>query len=245
MTSLAELKSIEQQRLADERAAVIRADELRLQAMLDAEREAREAREEAERAAYDRQLALERARVDAEREARLRVEAAEAAERARQQAVLEQERAQQEMELRRAEVAKKRPTWMLVVTALALVAACVLVVFTVEALGASDQANQARIEAENRAKAKDEETARMRAELDKLEASLEVLDGQVSSAMDRVIAAQGKAATDAAAAELRRLRQERADQARRAEELRRKRLLQLRLQGVQTVCGQAVCKDTK
>ena len=50
----------------------------------------------------------------------MRVESAEAAERARQQAALEQSRMQQEMDLRRAEVAKKRPTWMLVVTGLAL-----------------------------------------------------------------------------------------------------------------------------
>ncbi len=246
MTSLAELKSIEQQRVADERMAVMRDHEMRVQAKTDAERQAREALEANQRADYEARLAIERAKADAERELRLRVESAEAAERARQQMILEQERSQQEMELRRAEVAKKRPTWMVAVTGLALVLATVLVVFTVKALGASDDANEQRTQAEKIAKEKQEETAAMHRELEKIEANLKVLDGKVAAAIDQVVAASGKAAIDAAAVNLKKLRAEQADQAYRAEKYRIEKALAERLKGVHDVCaGQSVCKGTK
>jgi hypothetical protein len=151
MSSLQELKAIEQQRLADERAVVVRTEEMRIQALADAERKACEEIAAKARAEHEATLAIERARADAEREARLRVEAAEQAERARQMMALEQERTQQEMELRRAEVKQKRPTWMVAVTGLALVLACVLVVFTAKAIASSNESDQARIEADRQA----------------------------------------------------------------------------------------------
>lgn len=248
MTSLAELKSIEQQRIADERAAIQQAVEQRAAAKLEAERHAREQIEAAQRAEHERALAIEQAKVAAEREARLRVEAAEAAERARQQIALEQERSQQEMELRKAEVAKKRPTWMVAVTGLALALAVVLVVFTVKALAASDEANQAQIIAERDARQAEEEAAKMRAELDKMSVALADLDGKVKVAIEDVIKAEGKAATDAAAARLKKLRAEQIAQQQAMDEYRRKQELKKRLDGTKNIkiCDSgAICRDTK
>ena len=65
------------------------------------------------RAERDELRRIEDAKIAAEREAWLRVEAASAAERARHAIALEEHRIAQELELRRAEVAKTRPTWML------------------------------------------------------------------------------------------------------------------------------------
>jgi len=114
--SLRELRQIEENRVAEEEQAARSAEEARQAAQAAAERRRREEEEAKVRAERDAQLAIETARENAEREARMRVESAEATERQRQQAALEQQRLQQEMELRRAEVAKKRPTWMLAVT---------------------------------------------------------------------------------------------------------------------------------
>src|SRR5436190_21839258 len=150
--SLRELRQIEENRVQEEDAAVKSAEDARRKAKEDAERKAREAEEAKIQAERDHQRSIEEARVAAEREARMRVEAGEAAERQRHQAALEQTRLAQEMELRRAEVAKKRPTWMLAVTGFALVAAIALVFFAVNRMRQSD--------ADNAAKPKAEEVAR-------------------------------------------------------------------------------------
>jgi hypothetical protein len=220
MSSLQELKAIEQQRLADERSAIARADELRIQALVDAERKAREEIELKARAEHEAKLAIERARFEAEREARLRVEAAEQAERARQMMALEQERTQQEMALRRAEVAKKRPTWMVAVTGLALLLVCVLVVFTVQAVAASNESDKARIESERLAEIKRLEVVAMRAELDKIETNLGVLDGKVQQALLRLEKAKTEADRIAAAADFKRLQREKYDENARFEKIR-------------------------
>jgi hypothetical protein len=245
MSSLQELKAIEQQRLADERAAILRSQEQRAQALADAERTAREQAEAKVRAEHEAKLAIERTRLEAEREARMRVEATEQAERARQTMVLEQERAQQEMALRRAEVAKKRPTWMVAVTGLALVLACVLVVFTVKAMAASNESDQARIESERQAEVKRLEVEAMRKELDKIEANLKALDVKVTSALDRVAAAQTQADRIAAANDLKRAQKEKFDEQVRLNKIRLDKWNADRVRPV-TVCdGQAICKNTK
>jgi hypothetical protein len=220
MSSLEELKAIEQQRLADERNAIARAEELRKQAIVDAERKAREELEAKARAEHEAKLAIERARADAERELRLRVEAAEQAERARQMMVLEQERTAQEMELRRAEVKQKRPTWMVAVTALALVLACVLVVFTVKAVAASVESDKQTEGANKIAEQKRLEVEAMRKELDKIEANLASLDAKVTVALDNVEKARNKAELMAAANELKRLQKEKFDEQVRLNKIR-------------------------
>lgn len=244
MTSLAELKNIEQQRLADERAAVIRADELRKHAAAEAERMAREDSERKLREEREAAIAIEQAKVAAERELRLRVEQAEQAERARQMMALEQERQQQEMELRRAEVAKKRPKWMMAVTGLALALAAVLVVFTVKAIASSDEAQTAKEQADLVAKKAADEAERMRIELDKLETDLRALDGNLKVALDKVAIAQTKAEADAAAKEVRRIADEKRTAQARAAKLEADRLYQIRIGGLKNVCtGDAICRD--
>lgn len=245
LTSLAELKSIEQQRLADERAAVIRADEQRRNAAVEAERQLRENAERLIREQRDAALAIEQAKVAAERELRLRVEQAEQAERARQQMALEQERHQQEMELRKAEVAKKRPKWMMAVTTLALALAAVLVVMTVKAFAKSDEADDARIRADEIAEKARLEAEKMRDELGKLEVNLREIDGKVDDAIKRVTLAQTQAEAKAAADDFKRMQQKKADAAAAAAELRRKLEHQKRMEGATNICTtDSVCRDT-
>ena len=245
MTSLAELRSIEQQRLADERASVIRADELRRHAAAEAERQAAEQAERRVREEREAILAIEQAKVVAERELRLRVEQAEQAERARQQIALEQERHQQELALRKAEVAKKRPTWMMAVTGLALALAAVLVVMTVNAIGHSDDAEDAKSRSEAVAEKARQEAEKMRDELTRLETDLRELDGRVDVAIKRVAAAQTQAEARAAGEEMKRLAKEKRDAQIRAAELKAKRDYEIRIGGVKSVCtGDAICRET-
>src|SRR6185312_14933614 len=140
--SLRELRQIEESRVQEEEHAVRSAEEARIRAKEEAERKVRDAEEAKIREERDHQRSIEEARVAAEREARMRVEAGEAAERQRNQAALEQQRLQQEMELRRAEVAKKRPTWMLAVTGFAIVAAIGLIFFAIQRKQAADEADR-------------------------------------------------------------------------------------------------------
>jgi colicin import membrane protein len=129
--SLRELRQIEESRVQEEEHAVRSAEEARARAMEEAERRVRDAEDAKIREERDHQRSIEESRVAAEREARMRVESTEATERQRHQATLEQQRLQQEMELRRAEVAKKRPTWMLAVTAIAVIGIALAVVVTI------------------------------------------------------------------------------------------------------------------
>src|SRR5882762_4402638 len=131
--SLRELRQIEESRVQEEEHAVRTAEQARIAAAQEAERQRREAEEAKVRAERDELLRIETARENADRDARMRVESAEAMERQRVQAALEQQRLQHEMELRRAEVAKKRPTWMLAVTGVALLAAIGLIVIAWQA----------------------------------------------------------------------------------------------------------------
>jgi hypothetical protein len=152
MTSLAELRSIEEQRMAAERAARIAEDEARVRAKAAAEQAVRDAEEKRiadERAAA---LAIEQARVAAEREARMKVEVAEATERARHQAALDEARLAQEMEVARELARRTKPKWMLVVTVGAVLVASGLTWFAIDRMNAAAEADRvaeaARIEAE-------------------------------------------------------------------------------------------------
>ena len=244
MTSLAELKSIEQQRMADERASVIRADEIRRHAAAEVERTAREEAERKVREERESLLAIEQAKVTAERELRLRFEQAEQAERARQQIALEQERHQQEMALRKAEVAKKRPKWMMAVTGLALSLAAVLVAMTINAIGHSDDAEEAKTRSDAVAANARLEADKMRDELNRLESNLHDLDGKVDLAIQRVAAAQTAAEARAAGDEVKRLARDRAAANAAAADFRRKEELRKRMEGVKNVCtGDSICRD--
>lgn len=150
MTSLAELRQIEEQRLLSERQSRIAEEEARVMAKAAAEQAIRDA--EAKRIADERAaaLAIEEARVTAEREARMRVEAAEAAERARHQAALDEQRLAQEMEIARELARRTKPKWMLAVTVGAVLAASGLTWFAIDRMRAADDAARIAKEAHDR-----------------------------------------------------------------------------------------------
>lgn len=175
----------------------------------------------------------------------MRVEQAEQAERARQLMALEQERHQQEMALRKAEVAKKRPKWMMAVTGLALALATVLVVMTVKALAHSDDAEVAKTKSDAVAEKARQDAEKMRDELNRLEANLRDLDGKVDLAIKRVAAAQTAAEAKAAGDEVKRLAREKSEANAAAAKLRYEQELKKRLEGVHGVCtGDSICRDT-
>lgn len=189
MTSLDELRAIQQQRIADEKASF----ERERKAETDARNAAEQARIAAEatrvREERDAILRIEQARVDAEREVRLRVEAAEAAERARLQMQLEEQRRVDELELRRAVVAKKRPKWMLAVTGIAVCAGLGLTWFGIQRAHDADAANAITARAE-----REREVAL--AELQQSREALSKLTGGLDEVQDKLVAAQ-KAVGDA------------------------------------------------
>ena len=123
LSSLGELRAIEQERIASERAEIERA-KLEVVEIAKAEEAARREAEEAKlRAEREERIRVAEARAAAERDARLRAEAVEAAERARIAAQIQERRLAEEMALRREVIAKQRPRWMVAVTAIAIVGA--------------------------------------------------------------------------------------------------------------------------
>jgi hypothetical protein len=151
--SLRELRDIEHRRVADEREAAKAAQEARERAQAAevarvaaehaAVQAAEKSRQEAELAARKRQLEEDAIRIQ-ETEARMRAEAL---------VKLEAERLAYEVELRREEIARKRPRWLMGVAA-----ACAAVAIGVGflAMKASDHAEQSKAavhDAEAKAKA--------------------------------------------------------------------------------------------
>jgi colicin import membrane protein len=216
--SLRELRQIEENRVQEEEAAARSAEEARRAAQEAAERRRREEEEAKVRAERDAQLAIEQARENAEREARMKVEAHEAAERQRHQGALEQQRLQQEMELRRAEVAKKRPTWMLAVTLIAAIGVVIAIVLIVKFQSSSDQAAEneriARAEADKAIKAAQEAQALV----DRLQRDLSDMDKKVSAAVDGVVTAQNDADRASAKAKLQELNRQKYEMEKRIAE---------------------------
>ena len=230
--SLRELRSLEDDRVARERQA--RHDsELQKIAALEAQAIARRDAIEAQaRIAREAELRVAREREAAERAARIAVEQTEASERARHQAALEEQRFAQELELRRAEIAKKRPTWMLAVTVIAAIAAAGLVVFAVQRQHESEAA-VAGMEVAQREKAAAVAMAKDSTDkLAQLDKHLEQLDGEVRVAIRAVEIAQGKAAQDAAAAHLRQVQKDQADEHARAVQQRLDLEHKIRMGGV-------------
>lgn len=151
--SLRELRDIEHRRVADEREAAKAAEEAKVRA-----RAAEVARVAAEHAAAE---AAEKGRKEAELAARrrqleadaIRIQEAEARMRAEALVKLESDRLAYEVELRREEIARKRPRWLMGVAA-ACAALAIGVGFL--AMKASDNAEQSKaavIDAEAKARA--------------------------------------------------------------------------------------------
>jgi hypothetical protein len=214
--SLRELRQIEENRVQEEEHAVKSAEDARIKAREDAERRKREEEEAKIFAEREHQRQIEEARVNAEREARMRVEAGEAAERQRHQAALEQSRLQQEMELRRAEVAKKRPTWMLAVTGLALVGAIGLIFFAVQRMHESQESDARRKKAEAEAAQAVHDANDAKEKLEKITKDLDDLNDKVSTAVNAVADAQNDADRASAKAKLVALQKEQFEMKQRA-----------------------------
>lgn len=215
MTSLAELRAIEEERVAAERAQVIAEADGKRRAIEEAAARTKadaEAKLAAERA---EQIRIAKEREDAERAARMHVEAAEAAERARLAAALEAERTAQELELKRQEVAKKRPTWMIAVTMGAVLAAGALTWFGIDRYNQSEISRKEKDDALEAKRKAQQEIEDSRARLVAMESDLAALDKRVGSAIDQVVAATSAAERKTAKENLDRLRRE-------EQELRRK-----------------------
>lgn len=190
ITSLSELRAIEQQRIADERAAL----EARRAAEIEVQRALEQARADAERARVqaerDERMRIELAKAEAEREVRLRIEAHEASERARHLAQLEERRLAEEMELKRAEVAKKRPTWMIAVTVCAALAAVGLTAFAVNRSQEMADADAAKAKALHERDVAKAEIREAKERLAAIQKEMDALDGQIVALTTQLTDAQ-------------------------------------------------------
>jgi DNA repair exonuclease SbcCD ATPase subunit len=209
--SLRELRQIEENRVQEEEHAVRSAEETRRMAKEAEERRKREEEEAKLRAERDHLRSIEEAKANAEREARMRVESAEAAERARQQAALDQQRLQQEMELRRAEVAQKRPTWMLAVTAAAVIGIVIAGIVGVRAYQQSQEDSQKRIQAEAEKEEYGKQVKAAQAQVAQAQKDLDENASKVDKAIADVGAAQDAVALKAAQQRLQELQREQAE----------------------------------
>jgi len=141
-------------------------------------------------------------------------------ERQRVQAALEQQRLQHEMELRRAEVAKKRPTWMVAVTVGALVLTVVLVIFTVNWMHKSAEDRQAKQQAEEKQAQAEAVAKEAQDRVDKLSRDMKEQDERLGSAEQALKTAQTDADRRAAQANLDRLRQQKIEMEKRIQAAR-------------------------
>jgi hypothetical protein len=206
LSSLEELKKIEEDRVAEEQAAVAKAAEAKRLAHEAAMQKAREEAEAKVQAEHEARMALERARLDADREARLRVEATDAAERARAAVALEETRLAGELDVRRAEAARTRPTWMVAVTIGALALAGAMGFVTMQARNAADEADRNAQLARADASAARTETGKAIEDMKALGIVLADVTTKIESAIKRVDAAKKADEIAAAAAEAKRLK---------------------------------------
>jgi hypothetical protein len=191
--SLRELRQIEENRVQEEEEAVRRDREAKLRAEQDEARRIREAEDARIKSERDEQVRIENARESAEREARMHVEAHEAAERQKHQAALEQERLQHEMAIRREEARKKRPTWMLAVTAIALIGAIGFIYWGIQSKNQSEADEKRAAAAEEESKKATIAARDAREKLESVQKSLDELDGKVAKAVSDVANAKDRA----------------------------------------------------
>ena len=218
--SLSELQDIERQRVADEIAAIQRAEAARVAAREAAERRAREEEEARAKAEREARLAAEHARLAAEREERRRIDAAAAAELARQQVALDQARLERELELRREEVARTRPTWMVAVMGISLAAAGALLWAALSSRAVAEESSaRARLALLDRDQAR-EDAREARGGLESVARELENNSRIIRSTLEELGRAKTQAQLDALEARLRREQQ----RAREIEEARRRAL---------------------
>lgn len=176
--SLRELRDIEQTRVRSEEEQRLHNQEAERRRIEDERRrveDERRRREEEERMQFEQ---LERQR----REEELRLQEAERRARIEAEANLEQQRLAHEMELRRHEISKKRPTWLLAVVG-------VLVVLGAGAGVLGYQAYEKGKVQEELAKQKDRELAELQQQQIALNAEIEKLNQQIGDAQAKLASA--------------------------------------------------------
>jgi hypothetical protein len=205
--SLRELRSIEETRVKEEEDAAKTAEEARIRARMDEERRVREAEEAKVRAAEAAARSARELQEQRVREDQVRVQEAEARARAEHQAQLEAHRLQQEMEIRRQEVQKKWPVWLVVAVGIFAVVTAGAIIFMVQSSREADESaakeRAAQIEkekAEAVAKQKEQETAELKAQVDGLIAAINDLDNQMKESERQLAAATTQADRDKVAA---------------------------------------------
>ena len=206
--SLRELRSIEEERIAEEEAARRRAEDERRRVAEEAERRVRE-EHEARRQAAEEAERRGRDEVDRrDREERLRVEEAERRARVEAQANLDHKRMAHEMELRAMEVQRKRPT--------ALIAVAVVLVVAVGGLGflaykKSQESEQL-----------DKQLGALLEQIDKTKAEADILDARYAQDLQAIRNAKTEEARTAAEAQAEQTRQQKAEKQQALDNLRKR-----------------------
>lgn len=176
--SLRELRDIEQTRVRSEEQQRIEAQEAERRRIEDERRRVEDEhrrREEEERMRLEE---IERQR----REEMLRLQEAERRAQIEAQAALEQQRMAHEMELRRQEISKKRPTWLLAVVGVLVVLGGGLGVWGYQAY------QEGQIKAEQ-IKQRERELAELQQQQVALAAEIEKLNQQIEDAQTKLAAA--------------------------------------------------------
>lgn len=205
--SLRELRSIEETRVKEEEDAAKATEEARIRARMEQERIHREAEEAKVRAAEDAARREHETREQRVREDALRVQEAEARARAEHQAQLEAHRLQQEMEIRRQEVQKKWPVWLVVAVGIFAVVTAGAIIFMVQSSNKADQAaidkrraDEMAAEADKARKAAEQAQADLKRQVDDMTAELGKLDDQMRESERQLAAASTNAERDKVAA---------------------------------------------
>lgn len=247
LASLAELRMFEQQRVAEERAALRELEVARVAALAHGEATRRAEQAAQEHAHREHVLAFETARTAAAREARIRSELAAMAERERLADERAAERAAREHELARETALRQRPTWMVTVTVLATIAAVAMVYVGLERRADIHAANARRVIAERETGTARVARAAAVAQLDQAAAQLGLLGSRVSAAEGRLAITQTAADRAAAQADLGRQRVALAAEQARLAKLAHDRELEDRRRGVDvTGCvGSSLCAQVK
>lgn len=198
--SLRELRGIEESRVQEEESAAKEAEQSRVRARLEAERrikdeEAAKVRAAEEAARHEREMQEMRLR-----EEQMRIQEAEARARAEHQAQLESHRMHQELEIRRVEASKKRPTWLVITVGLAVVAAAIAIFITVQKSNDEAAAQRAKRDAETAQQQLAEEVDGFRKKLDGLQREQAELQAAQDQAKKDLIAANTQADRDKIAA---------------------------------------------
>lgn len=191
--SLRELRTIEENRVQEEEEAARTAEEARIRARMDEERRVREEAEARLRAEQEEEKRIREMEAHRAHDEKVRVGEAAARAQAEHNARLEQDRLQHEMEIRRQEVAKKRPTWLLVVAGVLVAAIGISIYLIIQRNKENERkaAENAELQRQNDEKeaiikANKEQIDTLNASMAQLQGQLDDLDKQLDDAFDAI-----------------------------------------------------------